>query len=45
MIMEKGGGLLKRSLENSKEQMSSEELAKNYYISGTALSLPCDFFS
>ena len=29
MIMEKGGGLLKRSLEKSKEQISSEELAKN----------------
>ena len=41
--MEKGGELLKRSLERSKEKMSSDELANNSVARGTASSLPCDF--
>ena len=41
--MEKGGELLERSLEKSKEQMSSDELAKNYVACGTTSSLPWDF--
>ena len=41
--MEKGGELLKRSLENSKEQMSSDELANNSVACGTTSSLPYDF--
>ena len=41
--MEKGGELLKRSLEKSKEQMSSDELGNNSVACGTASSLPCDF--
>ena len=42
--MEKGGELLKGSLEKSKEQMSSDKLASNSVVCGTASSLPCDFF-
>ena len=38
--MEKGEQLLKRSLEKSKEQMSSDELANNYVACGTTSSLP-----
>ena len=41
--MEKRGELLKRSLENSTEQMSFDELANNSVACGTASSLPCDF--
>ena len=41
--MEKGGELLERSLEKSKEQMSSDELSNNSVACGTASSLPCDF--
>ena len=41
--MEKGGELLKRSLDKSKEQMSSDELANNSIACGTTSSLPCDF--
>ena len=41
--MEKGGELLKSSLEKSKEQVSSGELASNSIACGTASSLPCDF--
>ena len=41
--MEKSGELLKRSLEKSKEQMSSDELANNSVACGTTSSLPCDF--
>ena len=41
--MEKGGELLKRSLDKSKEQMSSDELANNSIACGTPSSLPCDF--
>ena len=41
--MEKGGELLKRSLDKSKEQMSSDELANNSVACGTTSSLPCDF--
>ena len=41
--MEKDGELLKRSLEKSKEPMSSDELAYNSVACGTASSLPCDF--
>ena len=41
--MEKGGELLKRSLENSKERMSSNELVNNSVARGTASSIPCDF--
>ena len=41
--MEKGGELLKRSLEKSKEQMSSGELANNSVACGTTSYLPCDF--
>ena len=41
--MEKRGELLKRSLENSTEQMSFDELANNPVTCGTASSLPCDF--
>ena len=39
--MEKGGELLKRSLEKSK--MSSDELTNNSVACGTTSSLPCDF--
>ena len=41
--MKKGGELLKRSLEKSNEQMSSDKLANNSVICATAASLPCDF--
>ena len=41
--MEKRGELLKRSLENSTEQMSFDKLANNPVACGTASSLPCDF--
>ena len=41
--MEKGGELLKRSLEKPKEQMSSDELANNSVACGTASSLSCDY--
>ena len=41
--MEKNGELLKRSLEKSTEQKTSDELASNSVACGTALSLPCDF--
>ena len=41
--MEKGGEVLKRSLEKSKEQMSSNELANNSVACGTTSSLPYDF--
>ena len=41
--MEKGGELLKRSLEKSKEKMSSDELTNNSVACGTTSSLPCDF--
>ena len=41
--MEKGGELLKRSLEKSKEKMSSDQLAKNSVACGTTSSLLCDF--
>ena len=41
--MEKGGELLKRSLEKSKEQMSSYELANKPVACGTTSSLSCDF--
>ena len=41
--MEKGGELLGRSLKNSKEQVSWDELTNNSCACGTALSLPCDF--
>ena len=41
--MEKGGELLKRGLEKSKKQMSSNELANNLDVCGTTSSLPCDF--
>ena len=41
--MEKSGELLKRSLEKSKEQMSSNKFAKNYVACSTAASLPCHF--
>ena len=41
--MGKGGELLKRSLENSRKQMSLDERAKNSVACGTASSLPCDF--
>ena len=41
--MEKGGELLKRSLEKSKEQMSSDELTNNSAACGTASFFPCDF--
>ena len=40
--MEKGGELLKRSLEKSREQMSSDKLAKNSVACGTC-GFPCDF--
>ena len=43
MLMEKGGEILGRSLQNSKEQVSWDELANNSCGCGTALSLPCDF--
>ena len=41
--MEKGEELLKRSLDKSKELMSSDELANNSVACGTTSSLPCDF--
>ena len=41
--MEKGGELLKRGLEKSKKQMSSNEFANNSVAFGTTSSLPCDF--
>ena len=41
--MKKGGELLMRSLEKSKEQVSSDELANNSVACGTTSSLPCDF--
>ena len=41
--MEKGGELLKRSFEKSKEQMSLDGLANNSVACGTTSSLPCDF--
>ena len=41
--MEKGGELLKKNLEKSKEYMSSDELANNSVACCTASSLPCDF--
>ena len=42
-INEKGGELLKKCLENSKEQMGSDELANYSVACGTTSSLPCDF--
>ena len=41
--MEKGDELLKRSLEKSKEKMSSSELTNKSVACGTTSSLPCDF--
>ena len=41
--MEKGGELLKRSLEKSEEQMSLDELANNSVACGTTSPLRCDF--
>ena len=41
--MEKDRDLLKRSLEKSREQMSSNELTNKYVVCGTSSSLPCDF--
>ena len=41
--MEKGRDLLKRSLEKSREQMSSNELTNTYVVCGTSSSLPCGF--
>ena len=41
--MEKGDELLKRSLEKSKEKMSSGELTNKSVACGTTSSLPCDF--
>ena len=43
ILMEKGRDLLKRSLEKSREQMSSNELTNNYVVCGTSSSLPCNF--
>ena len=43
--MEKGGELWKRSLEKSKEQMTSDELTNNSVAFGTTSSPPCDFVS
>ena len=41
--MEKCGELLKRGLEKSKKQMSSDKLANIAVACGTASSLSCDF--
>ena len=41
--MEKGGKFLKRGLEKSKEQMSSDEFVNKSVVCSTASSLPCDF--
>ena len=41
--MEKDRDLVKRSLEKSREQMSSNELTNKYAVCGTSSSLPCDF--